>query len=197
MTEKVKTREQLENIMRTAVSKILGIDENDNRKIRFGWGTSPATGSAPNWSRDSNTVFIYDLPVDDPVNRKRETDYINEGNDKLTYTDTHIDVHEFMFACYGPDSFNWARAIRNGIHEHEVSMELRKNDLFLVPDIQAPQVVPELYSGEWWDRTDVRIRFNERVKIVKENSVNPVESVDISAESADKTPKKKRGESNG
>lgn len=182
------TKKELENAIQEAVSMILNI--NDNKTIRFGWGSSQETGSAPFFSRNSNVVVIFDTIVDDQISRYRDISYEIEDGDTLSHVDTHIDVHEFLFVCYGPESFNWARDIRNSINMPNISEHLRKNNLFLIPDTPAVQVVPELVDGEWWDRTDLKIRFNEKVRVKKENAVAVAESVNISVITEEKTHKK-------
>lgn len=188
------TKREIENIIREAISMILEID--DNKTIRFGWGTSTNAGSAPYFSRNQNVVIIFDTIVDDPINRTQEIDFDNGTEGKLNYINTHIDVHEFVFVCYGPDSFEWARNIRNNISMPHVENYLHKNNLFLIPDISGVQVSPELIDGEWWDRTDTKIRFNEKVYVKKENVVDAMEDLEIKALSADKTVRKEKKEVN-
>lgn len=192
MAENVRTREQLEDVFREAACLILGIPEDDNKKIRFGWGSSPNTGSAPSFARNSDTVVIYFLTTDSPNNQTKDLSYIDEGNEKLTYVDEHTDVHQVQYVCYGPSAFEQARAIRDGMSQEDVRSLFRRNSLFFVTPVPAPVPVPDVFEGEWWNRYDVRVNFNEGVRIEKKNAVGYVEQVPLTASSADKKgPQKK------
>ena len=201
MAESVRTWEQLEDVFRTAIRLILGIPMEDNKTVRFPWGSNTEAGSAPAFSRTANVVTIYALPADDPQNRQRHISYQDDGGDKLTYVDEHTDVHQVQFVCYGPKAFEWSRAIRDGMCWPEVKSIFQQASLYYVPDIPAPVPAPELVEGSWWTRFDVRVAFNEGVRIERLGVIDAIEQVKIKAIPADtpstKVSKQGKGEKNG
>gem|GEM_PF-4634526 len=77
----------------------------------------------------------------------------------------HTDVHQVQLVCYGLKAFAWSRAIRDGMCWPEVKSIFQQASLYYVPDIPAPVPAPELVEGSWWTRFDVKVTFNEGVRI--------------------------------
>ena len=143
-------------------------------KVRISW----PTGGAPAWKIAEDVVFIRILESESLWNRQREVKFLNlvdpdYGNQETKYTR----VLMVNWAFYGPHCFDNAQAVRDQMF-YELNQEaLKQNNLALIPNIAAPMRVPELYQGQWWDRTDLSMFFNE--KIVLNYNVPYIKSAEI------------------
>ena len=178
MAEISKTSVEIEDLFRLIVCTILGLDtETTNERIRFPWGSHlpAAVGSAPYWNREEDILFIYALPHDDPYNRPRDRHYVDRGDAGLVQLEEHTDVHEVLFVNYGPNAYETARNIRNGLYRNDIRVLMQRNHFSLVTDVPAPRRVPELMDGAWWNRVDLSAVFNELVR--KEYEAGTLESI--------------------
>jgi hypothetical protein len=72
-------------------------------------------------------------------------------------------VWSIAFAIYGPNSFDHARLIKSALFMDWTHDILAASNLYAVMDISDPRRVPELFSGQWWERVDFSCRFNEGI----------------------------------
>jgi len=182
MAEIVKTITEIEDLFREVVCMIFGITPDENHKrIRFPWGSALDTlwgpTSVPDWQRNEDVCFIYALPMDDTYNRQRDRRNVDRGGRDLVAIDEHTDVHNMLFVNYGPNAYGYARKIRDGLFLDDVRRLLRRNHFYLVPNIPAPRRAPELVNGEWWNRVDVNVPFNQFVRL--ESVMTTIEKVDV------------------
>lgn len=174
MADVVLKLEQIEDIFIRVITKILlPSDPTNAERVRASWPTD----GAPGWKIDEDVTFIRANSLNDPITRTRDVEYFgidpNTANRQVTYTRVH-DIH-LLF--YGPDSFDDADLVRHSFFLPDVKEELAKYNLFMVPDVDVPIRFPEFFNGQWWQRADFRIRFNEFVK--RESSVPYIQGVDI------------------
>ena len=170
MAEISKSILEIQRIFRLVVCEIWGIAyEQSYSRIRFPWGsqvdTPGGTGSAPDWTRDEDVCFIYALPHDNSYNRQRDRRYEHRGSRDLVALDEHTDVHHMMFSNYGPNAYDCARRIRDGLFLDETRRILKQNHFAIITDTPAIRRVPELVNGEWWNRVDAVAAFNEFVRL--------------------------------
>ncbi len=69
----------------------------------------------------------------------------------------------------GPNSFDRARILKSSFFTqvlHDTFAALNLN-LYLVPNIESPRRITELFSNQWWERTDFMTQFNEGVSEVQ------------------------------
>ena len=59
-------------------------------------------------------------------------------------------------------------------------MFLAKKDIYLVPLMQTERQANEIFAGQWWERWDITLTFNERYVAV--DDVGRIEEVSIRAE---------------
>jgi hypothetical protein len=169
--EITKTANEIEDFFRLLVCTILQLDpEKNHSRIRFPWGSNLAFGipDAPDWDRMEDVCFIYALPYDDPYNKQRNRRNIYIEGPDMIQLDEHTNVHNMLFVNYGPNAYEDARKIRDGMFRNPIRRLLRRNHFALVTDIAAPRRVPELYNNEWWNRVDVNVIFNEFVRLKDE-----------------------------
>ena len=152
------------------------IPANPYKKVRISWLTS----GEPSWLITDNVCFIRAVEADDPINRQREISEsllviseIDWDNFAFRYTR----VINVFWNLYGPNSFDNAQKIRDGMFYPTYQETLSKNNLKLVPTTKSPVRLPELFQGQWWERTDISMIFNSLT--VKNVQVPYAEAADI------------------
>ena len=188
MAETLKTANEIEDIFRLVVLKILSLDPDaaENRsRVRFPWGSDLAggTSSAPGWPKDRDVCMVYALPQDNFYNRQRDVHCEDHGGRDLVSVDEHTDVHFINFANYGPAAYECARDIRDGLFSDEIRDFLAQNNFALAADVPAIRRVPELFNGEWRNRVDISAVFNEYVR--RERVVKTIEKVHLNLKAVD------------
>ena len=89
-----------------------------------------------------------------------------------------------MFVNYGPNAYEFARDLRDGLNRESIKELFKKNNFFHVPDFPAIKRVPELINGQWWNRVDFTAVFYEYVR--REETIKTIESVNIEATAVSK-----------
>lgn len=184
--EQIKTVEEIEDIFRVAVFMIWNSNPEEKRnqkRIRFPWGSdikNKQSDTTPTWKREEDVCFIYELPQDGSYNGLSDITYeIDESKRDFIEVDEHTDIHMVLFANYGPNAYECARDIRDGFKRERIREYLKGHHFFVVPPIAAIRRVPELINGQWWNRVDVTIVFNEYVR--REEPIQSIESVTVTA----------------
>lgn len=171
-TDAILTKTELEDVFYNLTVSIM--NNSPDFDVRHSWPTN----GAPAFEVNDNLVFLSFYDVPSTVTQQRENTYTQEGspeagNMETTYTRTLSVTWKF----YGPDSWDNARVLKDGLFYQEHHDTLAVQNLFLVPDFNPPQRVPELWEGLWYERCDLTIYFNEGVSI---NRVLPaIETVGI------------------
>lgn len=139
----------------------------------------PNAGS-PAWKQQEDICFLKCIEIDDPINRQRDTEYqkIDEAtaNKQTGYTR----VFAISFTVYGPNSYNNCRKIKDSLFSETNRFTLAAKQLFMIPDFKPTSRIPELFQGNWWERVDLTINFNNLVLI--NETVNYIESAEVSVE---------------
>lgn len=141
--------------------------------VRLSWPTE----GAPSWEVDEDVVFLRVFEGDDFINRQRETKVTALTDTTLNEETTYTRVVELNLIFYGPNSFDRAQTIRDSFYYDEYHWQLAQSSIYMIPNIEAPRRVPEAFQGQWWERADLTLRFNE--KIAKNRSINIIESAEF------------------
>lgn len=162
MADTILTLQQIENLFQNMTTVILGLDPSlpaNQDKVRIAW---PTTGS-PAWKIKDDIAFIRVTQEDNSI--ARHQDILYKPNDNLSAVKEigYTRVHKVDWTLYGPNSYNNADLIRYSIFSSDYTEQLKANNLFLITDISLPVRLPELYNGQWWNRTDFSATFNELV----------------------------------
>lgn len=173
------TREELEDTFREAVLRILDLPEDDAKTVRFPYGSTYASGSAPDFGREDNVCFIYLMPAGDGYEQQTHISYRDDGTEKLTQIDEHTDIYRLNCMCYGPKCETWAKDIKSGFVKQKCREFFGKRHLHLVSQSFTISTIPELKDGEWWRRCDAAALFYQFVHLEEENSVGTIEKVRI------------------
>jgi hypothetical protein len=77
---------------------------------------------------------------------------------------SYTQVWTVHFVTYGPNSHQRARLIVDGIFQDWANDILEASNLYIIPEYNRPVRNPELFNGQWWERCDVSLQFNEDVE---------------------------------
>jgi hypothetical protein len=125
--------------------------------VRISW----LREGAPAWKVDEDVCFIRVAEVDDQYNKQHDVSYDGAN---VRQTTSYTKVLRVAWVFYGPNSYDRASTMKDQIFLQEGHDALSRNGIYLIPDIKAPQRLPEAFEGHWWERTDLNIEFNELVR---------------------------------
>ena len=147
---------QLEEILRQAVLKCLGLpdDESTSRRVCTGWL------DAPEFENSEDIAFVTVTPSSDPITRQRDTTWIPNGDGTAEYTETGLRVMSANFVFYGPNANEDAQTVRNRIQMPAAREFLMRSGIGLIIAGHEPVRIPEARDGQWWERADYSINFN-------------------------------------
>lgn len=165
----------LTNLFWDAINEIVGneVSGEPDRYIRWKY---PAKGG-PDWGFDDNIVFLNLSEMDDEYGKQNDSIYVTE-NDTVIRKRGRTRVWELLCTIYGPESYDIANQIKDGVFTEKVRRTLSQGGVFLVPDMPVCRYVPELYAGRWWNRYDVALHFNEWYEAPDED-VGHIESLTV------------------
>jgi hypothetical protein len=78
-------------------------------------------------------------------------------------------VWEIHFTFYGPNCYANAETIISAMTFEWVRTALQSlpppygSQIYAVPEWKRPNYVPENFQGQWWQRADVDLQFNELI----------------------------------
>lgn len=150
----------------------LGLDPNSKtsqKRIRKGY---PAEG-APAWKRTENVGFILVSFENDPYAQPVEISYNRDNETAADQIASYTRVIQVSWTFYGPSSYDDADKVRTGLFLNPLLFA----PMHLITDAPTPYRLPELFEGQWWERSTLVARFNE--KVTRSTKVNYIESADI------------------
>lgn len=133
-----------------------GIITNPDKYIRRAF---PKEG-APDWKITDNVLFLNLTQRDDEYSRQINSTYYTE-NGTVIRRGARTRVWDLSFKAYGPRSFDIITTLQDGVFFITTKMLLSPNDVFLVPNIDRAIQANELFAGQWWERWDTTLTFNE------------------------------------
>jgi hypothetical protein len=167
------TQTQIENTFQVLTTSILGEGTDPNSAVRISW----PTGGAPGWDITDDVIFLKATITNDRVNRSRDRGHSNPSDGSLTETVTYIRVWKIDFLLYGPNSLDHARLIKSALYMDWTQTTLAASNMAVVLDVADPRRMPELFEGQWWERSDFSARFNELV--TETTTVAAIASIEI------------------
>lgn len=160
MTDINLTLDQIKKVFSDLTFSMLGLDPtNDAGKVRSEW---PTTGS-PGWKITDDITFFAINFDDDPITRQMDVTYSSLDDINLNQSLSYTRVIRVNWMCYGPNSFNNIDIIRSSLSQPDFISTLKSNNIALIMDLSMPTRAPELFNGQWWDRSSLYARFNELV----------------------------------
>lgn len=172
----------LNNIFTSASQAILQIDPNTDSQAFYKVRTTFPTAGAPAFKITDDVLFVTPKPIDDDYNRVRDEEYVDISPTEVHKVVSYTRVLRVEFCVFGPNSLDNARALRSGYLEQLIHDFLEYQGLYLIPDNAEPSRNPENFDGQWWERVDFALRFNE---LVHETTVlQTVKSVEVIVDDA-------------
>lgn len=149
MAESSLTLRQAEDLFLEATREILGIPD-DNSTVRLAYGAGSTTGSAPMHDVKNSVCYLTVNPTNDGYGNLHHIHYDSaEDSDLLTEVDEYTEEYSVIFSCYGIDSYDKARKIRDGLYGENSKKLLRNHKIYLV--VGSPQLIParEIIDTRW------------------------------------------------
>jgi hypothetical protein len=134
---------------------------------------------APDWTADDDIVFLNIEQRDDDYSRQRDSVYKSEQGTIMRYA-MRTRVWDLTCNAYGPKAYDIVTALQDGVFLPEIKAYLAKNEVYLVPLMQQPVQANEIFAGQWWERWNLTLTFNEQY--VSLEDVGRIETVRIRAE---------------
>jgi hypothetical protein len=148
---------QIEDLFQSMVSQML--NTTDQGAVRIEW----PTGGAPAWPIDYDVCFLSINYDDDTYTQQMHTEYSENdsttANADLVYTAALRVVFNFV----GPNSFDNADLVRSSLFQEPYKTTLAASNLALITNVSMPTRAPELFNGQWWNRTTFFARFYELI----------------------------------
>lgn len=166
-----RTFVEVENLFRDLLCDILELPL-DNKQTVFSY---QATG-VPGWKHDQDKLFIRLNELDDEYAKFRSSLY-HPNEEAVIKSTSRTRVWEVYLIAYGPHACDVQNQIKDGVFLQKARRFYFKNDIALITDYPQALRVPELFNGRWWERWDMRLRFNELY--VVEEDVGSIEDVQI------------------
>lgn len=179
MAEHKLTLRQVEDIFLEAAREILEIPE-DNSTVRLAYGADSKTGSAPNHNVTGNVCYVIISPVNDGYENQHHIGYDSaEGSDLLTEVDEYTEEYSVLFSCYGADSYEMARKIRDGLYGEKCKSLLRGYKIYFV--VGSPRLISasEMINTRWVDRCDLTAEFYSSVRVERADAVGRIDKVAV------------------
>lgn len=161
---------KLEDLFCDMAELILG--KNFTKNIRISY----ALNGQPSWKSTEDIIFIRLFEKDDEYAKQINSSYETSGN--VIKKSSRTRVWEVQIVAYGPSANENINKIKDGVFRQEVKNLLAKDNVFFVPNYPQSKRVPELFSGQWWNRWDLSLNFNELYKLPDED-VGRIDSVEI------------------
>lgn len=187
MTVKLTQRE-FEDLMMTVARLLLGVGPADETSVRIPYGASSKTGSAAAHSPEKSVCYVHVEPTDDGYGTKHHIRYQNGAteSDGMTEVDEYTEEYAVIFSCYGPDSYDRARLIRDGLFTQEAKRILSEMRVYVKTNLSPLAQTHDLMNTQWVKRCDLTATFYAYVRIEREGAVEPIEQVNISLNMPDK-----------
>jgi len=174
MADTILTLKQLEDIFRNLTCTTLGLNPTspiNNDKVRLAW----PTGGAPGWKITEDVTFLRVMATNNSYSKQRDTDYTPNSDSEVNEITSYTRPLQVSWTLYGPNSFDNIEAIRNGLFKAKET--LTASNLHLVIDVNVPIRCPELFNGQWWERSDFSATFFETVR--RQGTIPTIQGVSI------------------
>jgi len=174
MADTILTLRQLEDIFRNLTCTLLGlnpVDPVNNSKVRLAW----PTGGAPGWKITEDVTFLRITATNNSYSKQRDTEYTPNSDSEVNEITAYTRPLQISWTLYGPSSFDNIEKIRNGLFGAKDT--LATSNLALVIDISVPTRLPELFNGQWWERSDFSATFFETVR--RQGTIPTIQGVNI------------------
>ena len=148
----------VQTAMQATIIATLGGAE-DFSTVRCGYQTQ----GQPAWKITDNVCIVSATEEEDEYNKNRDVVESQFDATHVLFTTTYVRVWLIQFTFYGPNSFTRARLTKSGMYYQDAHDLLALKNLYMLTATEALTRAPENFQGEWWERTDWKVKFNESV----------------------------------
>ncbi len=175
------TQREVEDLMMDVARLLLGVPATDNTSVRIPYGASSKTGSAATHSPEKSVCYVHVEPTDDGYGVQHHISYENGAteSDGMTEVDEYTEEYAVIFSCYGPDGYDRARTIRDGLFTLEIKRLLGARRVHFKVAVPPLAQTYEIMNTQWVKRCDLTATFYAYVRTERENAVQPIEQVNI------------------
>lgn len=162
MADTYLTITQLNSLFWSLTVQMLGLDPlatATQNTVRQSWPTD----GAPAWNITDDVTFIKVLPADDDYNKIRDMTFTQIDSANINQAMSYTRVLEIFWTIYGPNSEDTSQTIRDQLFYDSIHDVLAANNLYMITEIDEPIRAPELFEKRWWERVDMRVKFNELI----------------------------------
>lgn len=191
----------IETLFQALTAQVLGfpIVDSENKPlppgapcwtaVRVGWQPQ----GQPAWEITEDVVGLTAYTEDHPFTRVQDGYYVTNDYKSLLREMGYTQVWRIHFTVYGPNAFEHAAIIVSAFSLDWVRFNINAQNIFSVPEWKRPVVLYENFQGQWWQRADVDLKFNEQVSLsttvpaaasveitlVKENNLSTTVNINI------------------
>jgi hypothetical protein len=148
-------------LLQDVVLSVLNISPTDAdaySKVRVAWKVPPA------WDISEDICSIQVSEIDGDYNRVRDRRYLAQSAlTTILQIDKYTRIWQASFIFYGPSSGDHARLLRSSMKLDFTHDALLASNVVLTGKVGAATRAPELFEGQWWERSDVRLEFYELI----------------------------------
>ncbi len=172
----VQTFEELNQLIQTTTVAVTALAD---RFVRRAY----ATGGQPfNASATQNVVYYSITPVPDEYDKLIDYTYADNGTPNTsTESAFYTRVIECAWVIYGANSFDIADTLRFGMLQPSIRETMAEENVFVIPLIDPATLNREQINGQWYNRSDLRIKFN--VGTLRDATLNNFSEMSIEIES--------------
>ena len=184
MADIMITLKDIEDLFWLATAKMLDLNptaEDTYQKVRISWQQK----GVPAWGIDEDIAFIRVGEKEDLFNVIRDYIQYQQNADTARIANAYTRILDIKWVFYGPNSYDNASKVRSRLFMESFRSDLTSKDVYLVPDVKSPQRAPEVFEGQWWDRSDLTAHFNNLVSL--DELVPYLKSADITVNSPNPT----------
>jgi hypothetical protein len=171
---------QLENFFQKLITSMLGIDPTSlagQNTVRKSWPTA----GAPAWKITDDVVFLKVTNFDDPATHQFDTIYSEQDANNANQTISYMRAYRLDLILYGPNSNDNAEMIKNAFFSSTAfQLLLEQNNLSVIQDVNNPIRSPELFNGQWWERSNFYVCFYQSVTV--QNAVPYIASAQVTTQ---------------
>jgi hypothetical protein len=161
MNDQINTIDDLNRLFQEAIISALGLEDNAQRydMVRV---TSKGE-EHPAWTVNDDICVIFVQERDHDINAFRNRVLSEVGDTTLIQAIQYTRYWQLRAMFYGPHAVDNARKAKSFFYLLTGHDMMAAGNLFLVPTNRAPMRTPLLYEGNWYERADLIMYFNENV----------------------------------
>ena len=142
--------------------------------VRLQWPTQ----GAPFSDIGDDVCYLACVPKDDPYDRIRDRTNESAADPNLEEVWNYTRAWSIRWVFYGPNSTDYARALRSALYQDYFTDLLSLSNLFPVSDFPETVRAPELLDGQWIERVDFAAEMYEAItETILRQTVVSVENI--------------------